>query len=265
MAEEKKKLVELQAVTAGYNGHIVLENINLTIYKQDFLGIIGANGSGKTTLIKVLLGLIKPMRGAIRFYFESSDKPGKHIGYLPQGTMFDKKFPITVQDIVLSGLVSKVGVFKSFCKEDKAAADRVLEQMGILDLKHRAIGTLSGGQMQRVYLARALVSSPALLVLDEPDTFVDQTFTRAFYEILEELNSRIAIILVSHDLGMISSQVKAIACVCRTLHYHNSNIITNKLLDSYNCPIDLITHGDLPHRVLEKHGDEKETPGVPHA
>lgn len=265
MENKKKKLVELQAVTAGYNGQIILENINLTIYKQDFLGIIGTNGSGKTTLIKVLLGLIKPMRGSIRFYFESADKPGKHIGYLPQGTMFDKKFPITVQDIVLSGLVSKVGVFNSFSKEDKAAADRVLEQMGIPDLKHRAIGTLSGGQMQRVYLARALVSSPDLLVLDEPDTFVDQTFTRAFYDILEELNRRIAIILVSHDLGMISSQVKTIACVCRTLHYHNSNIITKKLLDSYNCPIDLITHGDLPHRVLEKHGDKKEIPGTPHA
>jgi zinc transport system ATP-binding protein len=265
MENKKKKLVELQAVTAGYNGHIVLENINLTIHKQDFLGIIGANGSGKTTLIKVLLGLIKPMRGSIRFYFESSDKPGKHIGYLPQETMFDKTFPITVQDIVLSGLVSKVGVFKSFSREDKAAAGRVLEQMGIKDLKHRAIGTLSGGQMQRVYLARALVSSPALLVLDEPDTFVDQAFTRAFYEILAELNSRIAIILVSHDLGTISSQVKTIACVCRTLHYHDSNIIGKQLLDSYNCPIDLITHGDLPHRVLEKHGHEKETPGAPHA
>ena len=110
--------------------------------------------------------------------------------------------------------------------------------------------------MQRVFLARALVASPAILVLDEPDTFVDQNFSQAFYEILEELNQQMAIILVSHDLGIISSHVKTIACICRTLHYHNSNTITQPLLDSYNCPIDLITHGDLPHRVLHKHGDD---------
>jgi zinc transport system ATP-binding protein len=261
----KKKLLELQGVTAGYNGHIVLENVNLTVYERDFLGIIGANGSGKTTLIKVLLGLVRPARGAVRFFFDSTDKPGRHIGYLPQETLFDKKFPITVQDVVLSGLVSKKGLLKSFSKEDKALAGQVLEQMGIPALKHRAIGTLSGGQMQRVYLARALVSSPALLVLDEPDTFVDQNFSRAFYEILLELNRRIAILLVSHDLGMISSHVKAIACVCRTLYYHNSNIITKQLLDSYNCPIDLITHGHLPHRVLPEHEGEERTGDAPHA
>ncbi|UCH98810.1 MAG: ABC transporter ATP-binding protein [Candidatus Aminicenantes bacterium] len=249
------KLLELQSVTAGYNGHIILKDVNLAIYDRDFLGIIGANGSGKTTLIRVLLGLMKPIKGTVDYFFDPPDKAGKRIGYLPQQAMFDRKFPITVQDVVLSGLASKVGVFKSFSKQDKVAADEVLERMGIPELKKRAIGTLSGGQLQRVFLARALVSSPALLVLDEPDTFVDQSFTSAFYEILQELNRQMGIILVSHDLGIISSHVKTIACISvnGNLFYHDSNKITQKALDSYNCPIDLITHGDLPHRVLGKH------------
>lgn len=246
---QKKKLLELKNICAGYNGSPVLENINFSLYEQDFLGVIGANGSGKTTLIKVLLGLIKPTSGSLNFYFQNTG-----IGYLPQQVMFDKKFPITVKDVVLSGLVSRVGVFKSFSRFDRESADTVLARMGIIELKHRAIGTLSGGQMQRVFLARALVSSPPLLVLDEPDTFIDKTFTREFYDILEELNREIAIILVSHDMGMITAHVKTIACVNKTLYYHHSNKVDKKLLDSYNCPIDLITHGELPHRVLDDHG-----------
>jgi len=245
---QKKKLLELQDINAGYNGAMVLENVNLTIHEQDFLGVIGANGSGKTTLIKVLLGLIKPASGSMRFYFRNAG-----IGYLPQQAMFDKKFPITVQDVVLSGLVSRVGLLKSFSRRHLDSADRVLIRMGIRDLRHRAIGTLSGGQMQRVFLARALVSSPPLLVLDEPDTFIDKSFTREFYEILVELNREIAIILVSHDMGMITAHVKTIACVNRTLYYHDSNKIDRTLLQSYNCPIELITHGELPHRVLDDH------------
>jgi len=255
---KKEILLELHSVTAGYNGDIVLRDINLALYNKDFLGILGANGSGKTTLIKVLLGLLKPLKGTVEFYFAPREKPGRRIGYLPQQNIFDKKFPITVQDVVLSGLTSKVGIFKSFSKEDYEATDNILVQMGIEELKKRAIGSLSGGQMQRVFLARALVSSPALLVLDEPDTFVDKSFTEVFYEILKEINRQMAIILVSHDLGMISSHVKSIAClnINGNLFLHDSNIITQKVLDSYKCPIDLITHGDLPHRVLRKHEEE---------
>lgn len=252
----EKKLIELKDLSAGYNDQIILENVNLDIYENDFLGIIGANGSGKTTLLKVMLGLLKPIKGSIRFNFENSFSSGKErdkIGYLPQQNMFDKKFPITVHDVVLSGLASRVGLFKSFSRDDKLRADEVIEQMGITHLKSRPIGSLSGGQMQRVFLARALVSSPAVLILDEPDTFIDQTFSRAFYEILADLSQRLAIILVSHDLGMISSYVKSIVCVNRTIYYHDSNIIDQKLLNTYNCPIDLITHGDLPHRVLDNH------------
>lgn len=257
--ENKKKLLELINIHAGYNGRTILEDINLIVHEKDFLGIIGPNGSGKTTLIKVILGLLKPKKGDVLFYGHTpapgfnNGKSKRPIGYLPQQTLFDKQFPITVQDVVISGLASKIGLFHAFSQEDKQTALDMMEQMGITALKTRSLGSLSGGQMQRVFLARALVASPPLLVLDEPDTFVDQAFTRTFYDILHDLNHRIAIILVSHDLGMISSHVKTIACVNRHLYYHDSNIITEKLLDGYRCPIDLITHGDMPHRVLKKH------------
>ncbi len=252
---EGKKILEFQGVTAGYNGHIILENVNLSVHEKDFIGVVGANGSGKTTLLKVLLGLLSPIRGKVRFFFDGNGQPKKCIGYMPQVSSFDKKFPITVRNVVISGLTGRVGMFRTFSRSDKARAKEIMEQMAILHLKGRAIGELSGGQMQRVFLARALISSPRLLVLDEPNTFVDKTFEKSFYEILKELNKEMAIILVSHDLGMISSYVKTIACVCRFLHYHETSEITQEVLDTYNCPIDLITHGDLPHRVLKSHDE----------
>ncbi len=261
--QKRKKILELQNVTAGYNDHIVLEDVNLSIYEKDFIGVIGANGSGKTTLLKVVLGLLPPMRGNVRFFIEETRQIKKYIGYMPQASMFDKKFPITVKDVVISGLIAKAGLFRHFSRKDKTRVEKIMEQMDILHLKNRAIGELSGGQMQRVFLARALISSPKLLVLDEPNTYVDKSFEKNFFEILTGLNKKMAIILVSHDLGMISSHVKSIACISYHLHYHDSSEITQEQLDSYNCPIDLITHGDLPHRVLKDHSDcEKCARGV---
>lgn len=261
---EGDKILEIQGVTAGYNGHIVLENVNLSVHERDFIGVVGANGSGKTTLLKVLLGLLSPIRGKVRFFFGENGQPKKYIGYMPQVSSFDKKFPITVRDVVISGLTGSVGMFGRFSGSDKARSRAVMEQMGVRHLEKRAIGELSGGQMQRVFLARALISSPRLLVLDEPNTFVDKTFEKSFYEILKELNKEMAIILVSHDLGMIASYVKTIACVCRFLHYHETSEITQEVLDTYNCPIDLITHGDLPHRVLKSHNECEGCSGHSH-
>lgn len=253
-----KKLLELEHISAGYNGRMVLKNVDFVVHEKDFIGIIGANGSGKTTLLKVILGLIRPLRGHVRFFFQDREQSEnrRHIGYLPQVSRFDAQFPICVQDVVVSGLTCPAGS-RSLCrrltKEDKQKVNDLMERMGVLQLKKRPIGELSGGQMQRVFLARALISSPRLLLLDEPNTFVDKGFEVNFFEILDELNKEIAIVLVSHDLGMISSHVKSIACVNQGLYYHDSNEITQELLDNYGCPIDLITHGDLPHRVLRDH------------
>jgi zinc transport system ATP-binding protein len=150
-------------------------------------------------------------------------------------------------------MMSKNGFLKKYSRRDKELASQMMDKMGIANLKDKTIGELSGGQMQRVFLCRAIISSPKLLILDEPNTFVDNKFEGELYEHLRELNKTMAIILVSHDIGTITTYVKTIACVNREFHYHRSNVITQKQLSAYNCPIQLITHGDMPHTVLKKH------------
>jgi zinc transport system ATP-binding protein len=250
---EKKRLVKLESVNAGYGEEPVLIDVDFEIYKQDFIGIIGPNGGGKTTLLKVILGILKPYSGTVEY---NLSRKIKSIGYLPQFNQVDEQFPITVLDVVLSGLMLKNRVITRYTKRDKKKAESMLERMGILDLKNKTIGELSGGQMQRVFLSRAIISKPEMLILDEPNTYVDNKFEGELYEILRELNDEMAILLVTHDLGTITSYVKTIACVNRELHYHRSNVITEKQLSAYNCPIQLITHGEVPHTVLKKHNKE---------
>jgi len=247
-----QKLVEITNLTAGYNGLIALDRIDLSIFKNDFIGIIGPNGGGKTTLLKVILGLVKPSKGRIIYNLADGNKMF-NIGYLPQQFTADKKFPISVEQVVLSGLLQKRNIVRSYSGRDKDKVNEVLIKMGIPGLRNKAFGELSGGETQRTLLARAIISSPQLLLLDEPNTYVDRVFEGELFNILEELNNKMAILVVSHDAGMISSYVKTIACVNKELHYHPSNEINNEILKAYNCPIDLITHGKVPHRVLKDH------------
>lgn len=135
----------------------------------------------------------------------------------------------------------------------KEKVSDLLHEMGIYEIKNKSIGQLSGGQMQRVFLCRALLSDPKVLILDEPDTFVDNRFEGELYEKLNVLNKEMAIILVSHDIGTISSYVKTIACINSNLHYHASNKITQEQLDGYSCPIQIISHGEVPHTILKHH------------
>ncbi|MCD6355348.1 MAG: ATP-binding cassette domain-containing protein, partial [Prolixibacteraceae bacterium] len=174
------------------------------------------------------------------------------IGYLPQVEHIDRKFPITVFDVVLSGAIMKS---RALVKTEniKKKAENLLAEMGISAIRDKAIGELSGGQMQRVFLCRAILSDPKVLILDEPDTFVDNRFEGELYEKLRLLNKKMAIILVSHDVGTISTYVKSIACVNGDLHYHPSNLISQDQLNGYNCPIQVISHGTIPHTVLKQH------------
>ena len=245
-------LVKLDNISYGYDSGKVIENVNFEINKEDFIGMIGPNGGGKSTIIKLIMGLIEPWSGSIIF---GKDESGKIIrtGYLPQYHEFDHRFPISIKEVILSGLLKKGKAFTRFSKEERLRAIEVAKQLGINDILHKSIGDLSGGQMQRAFLGRAIISNPDLLILDEPVTYVDSKFEVELYTLLEELNKNTAILLVSHDLGQITSTVKTIACVNGHLHYHPSNLITEKILASYNCPVELITHGRVPHRVLKEH------------
>lgn len=244
-------IIEIESLNAGYNGKVVLENINLRVEENDYIGVIGPNGGGKTTLLKVILGLLKPFSGRILFHGGSVDRT--EIGYLPQMSEGDITFPVTVRDVVLSGLMIHKSVTGRMTRKDKEHAMSVLEELGIGKLAGVPLNELSGGQRQRVFLGRAVIGSPRLLLLDEPGNFVDTGFEMGFYEKLKEYNKSMAILMVSHDVGTISSHVKSFACVNRRLHYHPSGKITNDQLKAYGCPIQLVTHGEVPHTVLQKH------------
>lgn len=249
-------IVEIKQLNVAYpNKQDVLKNVSLTVYDNDFLGIIGPNGGGKTSLLKAILGLIQPVSGEILFYDNGKRVHHLNIGYLPQINQIDKKFPINVREVILSGLSLHGKFFKHYSSHDRKKAFVVAEKMGVESLLDRAIGELSGGQLQRVLLGRAIIDNPKLIILDEPSSYVDKLFETNFYKLLGEINKKIAIVLVSHDVGTIISQVKNIACVNQCLHYHSgTDISQNWLLNAYNsCPIEILGHGDLPHRVLQQH------------
>lgn len=252
---EEQKIASLHKVSAGYDSNAVISNVNLDIFADDFIGIIGPNGGGKTTLVKVILGLIKPLKGSVEFTMDSL-KARSPIGYLPQINDIDKKFPISVGDVVLSGFMNSGKYINKYSPSEKSRANEIMDDMDIYALKKKSVGELSGGQLQRVFLCRAIVSAPKLLILDEPNTYVDNKFEGELYEKLSQLNKSMAILIVSHDIGMISTYIKTIACVNGEVHYHRSNIINEEQLQSYNCPIQLITHGEVPHTVLKTHNHQ---------
>jgi zinc transport system ATP-binding protein len=244
-------LFEMHSLSASYDTNIVLKDIDFIVTENDFIGVIGPNGGGKTTLLKVILGLIKPVTGSLVFNKKLIN--GNSIGYLPQISTGDINYPVSVTDIVLSGLMIQKGIISRMSSADRKKAELVIDELGLSGMARSSLNELSGGQMQRVFLGRAIIGDPKLLLLDEPGNFVDTTFENDFYEKLKELNKRMAILMVSHDVGTISSHIKSFACVNRSLHYHPSREITNEDLLAYGCPIQLVTHGDIPHTVLKHH------------
>jgi zinc transport system ATP-binding protein len=249
-----KIAVELINVSAGYqSGHPIIQDINLTVHEKEFLGIIGPNGGGKTTLLKVILGLIQPSKGKVLIYNEPINFKDYKIGYVPQYSNFDKTFPISVKDVVSMGLISKKLFRKKLTDSENQKVMNALEQVNLLKKINVQIGHLSGGEQQRVLIARALATDPNILILDEPTASVDAQTGISIYELLANLNKEKTIIMVSHDVAAISRSVKKIACLNKKLVYHNTKEITKEMLEeTYQCPVDLIAHG-VPHRVLEHH------------
>jgi zinc transport system ATP-binding protein len=228
---KRKEIIKLKNVSFSYNNEEFLENINLSIYKDDFLGIIGPNGGGKTTLLKLILGLLNPKKGKITVFGNSPKTSRQFIGYLSQFKDIDFDFPITAYEIVM---LSRVGrnMFKRYSKQDRNAAEKAMKKLEIWNLRDKKLNELSGGEKQRVFVARALANNPKVLILDEPMSNLDIHIQEEFYKILKELNKKIAIVIVDHDLEMVSKYAKEVVCVNKcnthTIRYHDASAIKMK-------------------------------------
>lgn len=250
--------VEIRDLNVGYNDICILKDININIEDKEFVAIIGPNGGGKTTLLKTILGLVKPSKGNIKIYGSKLENKNKSIGYVPQFSKFEKTFPIGVFDVVLMGrLKSNIKVFHSYSKKDIEYAQNIMNMLDIYDIKDKQIGQLSGGQLQRTLIARALCMEPKLLLLDEPTASLDEQSKINVYSILKKLNKNMTILMVTHDIGFVFSYINKIACLNQKLFYHGEPELDKNVMDKvYGCPVDAIAHGDIPHRVLRNHQEE---------
>jgi zinc transport system ATP-binding protein len=240
---EKKPVVEVSGVDFAYDGPRVLEDITLTVQEEDFLGVVGPNGSGKTTLLKIILGLLHPLKGQVRVFGQTPERARHLVSYVPQHADLDASFPISVTDVVLIGRLGKAPVLGRYGKRDRQAAEEAMIEAEIEALRHRRFGTLSGGQKQRVLMARALAGKPELLLLDEPTASIDGRVEQSIYELLKKLNEKVTIILVSHDLGFISTYVNHVACVNRRLVCNPTRHITGDVIEAcYGGPVHMLKH-----------------------
>ncbi len=242
--------LDLQEISVQYGANLILDHVSISIFSGDYIGFIGPNGAGKSTLIKSILGLVPIKSGKI------SKSPDLRIGYVPQYSQFEKNFPISVMDTILMGSIKpNSGLLHRHSKDERSKAKELAEYLHIENCLKKNINEVSGGQMQKAMIARAMIQSPDVLILDEPTSNVDNTSRNEIYDILRDINhsQNTTILLISHDIGAISSYVKSVACLNRTLHYHPERPLTSQDIENtFGCPIDLIAHG-APHRVLEQH------------
>jgi zinc transport system ATP-binding protein len=219
-------ILDIRDLDFAYRETLVLKHITLAIERGAIVGLIGPNGGGKTTLIRLLLGLLEPTRGAITVQGLSPRKAvrrGDVIGYLPQNPASPGSFPLSVRQLVRLGLVGKTGMLHAYQKQDLAFVDSLIEMVGITDLAETAVGDLSGGQLQRALIARALAPRPRVLLLDEPTTGIDRLGQQRFIESITTLRRELdlTVLFVSHDLRAVSAISDRIACLNLTLHYHD--------------------------------------------
>ena len=235
--------VELRRVSLTRRGVPVLEEIDLVLDVGEYLAILGPNGSGKTTLLRTILGLVTPDRGRVRVFGEAPERARGSIGYVPQQARFDLDFPIRVDDVVLMGRLRKRGLLRRYTAEDRAVARDALARVEMLDRAHRPIGALSGGELQRVLIARALSLEPRLLLLDEPTANLDERVGGSFWDLIASLAEECTVVLVSHDTGAVARSVPSVACLNRRLFVHPSRKLTRELLETaYGDAVDALDH-----------------------
>ncbi|MFI3250719.1 MAG: metal ABC transporter ATP-binding protein [Eubacteriales bacterium] len=240
--------IKIDHLSVSYDNTRALNDISFVVEEGDFLGVIGPNGGGKSTMLKAILGLVPIAQGSVEIC------NGVAVGYVPQFAQVDKRFPISVRDAVLTGRLKKgLHLFQKYSDQDKELALEKLTEVGISHLADRQIAQLSGGEFQRMLIARALCVNPKILLLDEPTASVDPQSRELIYQLLTEINKKMTIILVTHDLFAISSAVKSLACLNHTLVHHGIAELNSSIVETlYGCPVDLIAHG-VPHRVLHPH------------
>ncbi|MBF0242928.1 MAG: ABC transporter ATP-binding protein [Desulfamplus sp.] len=245
-------IIKIRNLSFGYSSQAVLDKVNLDIFEGDFTAIIGPNGGGKSTLLKLMLGLLKPISGEITVMGKPAAKASSSIGYVPQDVNINRNFPITALDAVLMGKLNPAKRWQKQSLSDRDEAMIALEKMGMLKYANRKIGDLSGGQRQRVFIARALVTNPKILLLDEPTSSIDTKGQTDFFIMLKEINKEMTILVVSHNLFVLSKFVKSVICLNRHLHYHNSSEVagsdiagdnkearvTNMLEKMYACTVE---------------------------
>jgi zinc transport system ATP-binding protein len=253
--------VKMQDVNVAYNSTAVLEDINLEIKAGRYVGILGPNGAGKSTLLKTILGLIRPQRGEILVFGESPQKlrlHGQTVGYLPQRPLGNPRFPVSVLDVVLMGRYGRIGLVRRPRQADRDLARRLLTQVGIPHLAERLIGELSGGEQQRVFVARALCVEPRLLILDEPTVSLDACAQDDIYELVDGLRRamNLTVLIVSHDIGAVARHVDEVVCINRRIHVHQPPPIGRLGLEStFGCSVEYLFHGEIPHRVVKAPDD----------
>lgn len=251
MSSTPQTLIDCREVSFSYGGAPVLENINLAVYEGEFLGIVGPNAGGKSTLLKLILGQLEPQSGGIRVLGKPPQLARRRVGYVPQYPSFNRDFPISVEQTVLMGTLGVAAPTSRFAqllpgrysRRDRQAVQQALEEVEAGDLAKRQIGSLSGGQLQRVMLARAIVSAPAILLLDEPTANIDQRMESDIFDLLKQLNERMTILVVSHDIAFISSYVNRVACINRTLVCHHTDAIdADTIQQLYGDHVSMVHH-----------------------
>jgi zinc transport system ATP-binding protein len=224
------KAIDIYGLYFSYNGKTVLENINFSVNNGSYVAILGPNGGGKTTLLKIILAILKPQKGVVKV-FNSNPYDRRHtIGYVPQNLGVSVDFPITVLEMVLTGLTTGSTLGFYYTKKEKQIANKTLETVGILELRSKKISTLSGGERQRVYLARALVSDPAILLLDEPTSNIDPYGAFCFLKFLETLKGGKTLLVVTHDMSIMATKIDSVACLNKKLLYNENPVLTPEML-----------------------------------
>lgn len=233
----------VEGLTVRLGGATVLDKIDLSVARGEFLGLVGPNGGGKSVLIKTIMGLLAPRTGRVRLLGGPPERTRHRAGYVPQYAAFRRDFPISVQEVVLTGRLGRTRSRLCYSRHDRAVVTRCLEDTEVSALARRPIGALSGGQLQRVLIARALAAEPEILFLDEPTANVDPRVERDLFELLHDLNRQMTVVVVSHDLGFVTEYAHRVACLNQTLACHSTEPLTgDQIAALYGHPVRLIDH-----------------------